>query len=297
MLGFYGLTRPSGISENSRVGTSLMVNATLPFMFSAQDNRPLPSMPQADGYNTLLLSNDSVAYLDTPMPNYIDQLQSGLNVDDAYMITADVHATITTYNKSIEGHQNNSDYWRHYLNQMGIKPSNPIDVGNVIGSADAYTGHRLGLMVNSFAARNASRCFLSFFPANSNDILADFAASALSFDTRRDPCKDTWRITYNSFELVNGSCNGPALADTSQDLFYHNSFAFGVYYLPMLMEYLGAFSDIRNESHWLLPTFTTTVASMYWSRATVMNGYHPNLGKLPQYYSDPGAFNIIRELN
>ena len=80
---FYRLTGPAGFSENSRVGTSLMVNATLPVMFSAQDNRPLPSMPQAYGYNTLLLSNDSVAYLDTPMPNYIDQLQSGLDLEDA----------------------------------------------------------------------------------------------------------------------------------------------------------------------------------------------------------------------
>ena len=67
------------------------------------------------------------------------------------MITADVHATITTYNKSIESHRNDSDYWRHYLNQMGIKPPDPIDVGNVIGSADTYTGPRLGLMVNKLA--------------------------------------------------------------------------------------------------------------------------------------------------
>ena len=294
---FYGLTGPSGYSSNSRVGTSLMVNATIPFMFSAQDKHPLSSMPQAYGFNTLLLSNESVALLDAPMPNYTDHLQSGLSVDDAYMITAEVHATITTYNKSIEGHRNESDYWWHYFNQMGINQTDQIDVSNVMKFADTYTGHYLGLMVNDFAARNASWCFLSFFPANSSDFLADFKANALSFDTRRDLCKGTWRITYNSLELVNGSCSGPKLVDTSQDLFYHNSFSFSTYYIPMLVEYLEAFSDLRNNSHWLLPTFTTAVASMYWSRATAMNGYHPDLGNIPQYYSDPGTFNTTSQLN
>lgn len=294
---YYGLTGPSGFSQNSRVGMSLMVNATLPFIFSAQDQHPLPSLPQAYGFNTLLLSNGSMAYLDAPMPDYTNHLQRGLSVDDAYMITANVYATITTYNHSIERHRNDTDYWWYYLNQMGLNRSDPIDVGNIISSADTYTGHRLGLMVNNFAARNASWCFLSFFPANSTDILADFAANALSFDTRRDLCRGTWRITYNSLELVSGSCDGPPLPDTSQDLFYHNSFSFGPYYIPMLMEYLGPFSDLRNASHWLLPTFTTAVAGMYWSRATAMNGYHPDQKKLPEYYSDPGTFNTTRELD
>ena len=294
---YYGLTGPSGFSQNSRVGTSLMVNATLPFIFSAQDKHPLPSMPQAYGFNTLLLSSESMAYLDAPMPNYTNHLQSGLSVDDAYMITANVHATITTYNHSIETHRNDPEYWWSYLDQMGINRSDNIDVGNVITSADTYTGHRLGLMVNNFAARNASWCFLSFFPANSNDVLADFQVNALSFDTRRALCEGTWRITYNSLELVSGSCNRPPLPDTSQDLFYHNSFSFGPYYVPMLMEYLGPFSDLRNESHWLLPTFVTAVAGMYWSRATTMNGYHPDLEKLPEFYSDPGVFNATSELD
>ena len=48
------------------IGVSLMINSTLPFVeASANDSIPpdLPSLPQAYGFNMLLLSENSTAFL------------------------------------------------------------------------------------------------------------------------------------------------------------------------------------------------------------------------------------------
>ncbi|KAL2354588.1 hypothetical protein BJ546DRAFT_977899 [Cryomyces antarcticus] len=42
--------------------------------------------------------------------------------------------------------------------------------------------------------------------------------------------------------------------------------------MPQLLEYLGPFSIIRISSHWLMPTVTTSVAMMMWSRVAALNG-------------------------
>lgn len=65
--GFYGLSGRRQLSKVAgNVGLSLMINATLPFVkASANDNIPLElsSLPQAYGFNMLLLPENSTAFL------------------------------------------------------------------------------------------------------------------------------------------------------------------------------------------------------------------------------------------
>ena len=65
--GSYGLVAPGQLSTIwAHVGVSFMINATLPFLeTSANDSIPpdLSSLPQAFGFNMLLLSENSTAFL------------------------------------------------------------------------------------------------------------------------------------------------------------------------------------------------------------------------------------------
>lgn len=42
--------------------------------------------------------------------------------------------------------------------------------------------------------------------------------------------------------------------------------------MDSLIENLGPFATVRNQSRWLMPTFSTMVAGMMWSRVTALNG-------------------------
>ena len=75
------------------------------------DDPPLPSFPSAYGYNTLLLSNTSSAKLDTPFHEYVRTIQERLVLDESYSLTADVYATVTSYNDSVESHRHDYDFW------------------------------------------------------------------------------------------------------------------------------------------------------------------------------------------
>jgi len=115
---FYGLTAPSGLQQPNilKFGPAYMVNATLPFLLASQppsDTAPPP--PPLDfsdrattypyGFNVLVLSKHSTAFLDVPMPLNVSSLQASLNNDTGnYLtLTAAVHATVATYDDFIEG--------------------------------------------------------------------------------------------------------------------------------------------------------------------------------------------------
>ena len=104
--------------------------------------------------------------------------------------------------------------------------------------------------------------------------MIDFPAHAHEFDTRRELCDGTWLVTKDSIQLVNGSCNGPRLPDVNQLVITQNTLVLATYYIPVLSEYLGPFASYRNQSQWLIPTFTTVTAAMYWSRILAINGYY-----------------------
>ena len=98
----------------------------------------------------------------------------------------------------------------------------------------------------------------------------EFRRQALLYHMRRERCTGTWRVTYNSIELVDGACNEPPLPDDEQKLFTEATMALPQWYMTSLAEHLGPFTE-RNDSRWLLPATCTVIAGMYWSRVAAFN--------------------------
>ena len=284
----YGMTGAPGLTRNTvlKFGPSYMTNATLPFIMASADFETLPSFPQPYGFNNLVISNTSSAFLDAPLPSQILPLQQSLHEDttSTFTLTADVHATVTTYNHSVETSRDDDAFWDFYLNQIGLN-SAPDSFSLGISWIDLSSGKTLGILTGN--QTDASWMILSFFQQSdhlkSPDIwIPAFRANAYLFNTRREICKATWRITYNAMQLMEGNCSVSSPLP-NQDLLVHSVFAFSVYYMPSLAEYLAPLSTASNSmkteqdvyewgNQWLMSTFTTAVAGMYWSRLTALFG-------------------------
>ena len=201
------------------------------------------------------------------MPDYVSSIQQNLTEEESWSITAQVHATITTYNSTPESHRNDDEFWTPYFD---------TDTGG-ISSAYLYDFFNLDLLVNNYNWGNATWSFLALAPhnpQNDDDINNEFQARAHQFDPRRDMCNGTCLAKNVSIQLISVACNYPPLPPANQVIITNNTFAFTTYYLPILSEYLGPFAIERNQSQWLLPTFTMSVAGMYWSRMLAMDGYY-----------------------
>ncbi|KAG8525252.1 uncharacterized protein KY384_008896 [Bacidia gigantensis] len=274
---FYGLLPAAGL-EDRFVGLTFFENTTVSFTSATFADPPLPSFPSPYGFNTLLLSNTSSAKLDAPSPKYVRHIQTNLISDETYNLTADVLATVTTYNSSVETHRNDDQFWNHYLSLMHDPPNKYINQSDAsdkdaylvskLTSQDLYTGKWLSMLVNSLYRTDTSWMFFAITPPNATE----FRRSARLYHTRRESCTGTWRITYNSIELVHGLCNKPPLSDDRQKIFTNATFALPEWYMPSLSEHLGPLTaPERANSPWLLPTYCTLFAGMYWSRITAFN--------------------------
>lgn len=309
----YGLTAPAGLMrpEIFKFGPAYMVNATLPFLLASIEKQtstppqsPDFSKPVSYGFNLLTLNNHSTAFLDTPMPLNVSHLQGTLNNDTGnYLtLTANVHATVATYNDSIESGGSNDAFWNEY----DINISNPQQVldDNILAQGDLRSNFTLGILYRS----RVPWIFLSFLPTNAtadtgswlNDSVLStwvpaFRANALLFNMERRACTGTWQITYNSIDLVGGSCDA---AVPDQGFFITNDFGFNDYYMPNLAEFLAPMGPAPGDpgvyapkNPWLMSTFATVVAGMYWSRGTAYRSfdnfqdYHNDAEKSELLYS------------
>ncbi|ERF70238.1 hypothetical protein EPUS_00426 [Endocarpon pusillum Z07020] len=297
---FYGLTGPTNFKEGLLFGLGLtsMANSTLPFYSATVSDPPMPSFPHAYGFNTLLLSETSSAKLDSPFPEYVEQIQTNLTAEDSYILTAEVFATVTSYNDSIASHRNDDKFWDYYTNMMG-------NTSNLYDSKDANFGAKiqwqdmlvrrgaLALLVNDLGIRNTSWMFAAFISAFPKPevswnisrrretylaVGAEFRQNAMLFHTRRERCKGSWRITYNSIELISGACLQAPTSEKIQKMFTNATLAIPTWYMPSLIEYLGGFGMHRNESRWLVPSFSTVIAGVFWSRVTRMQGRYGRVG-------------------
>ena len=185
---FYGMTGPAGLGQVGigTVGISLMVNATIPFILASQDDgNSLPDMPQAYGFNMLLLSSTSAAFLDAPMPAYVEIIQRTLATEESLNLTANVHATISTYNSSIEEGRNEASFWEYYQSI-----SNVSSLSDKLATQNMYQGLTLGFIDNDLGSLDSSFCFLGFVKS-SDPSFKNFQQNATLFDTRRGACTGT----------------------------------------------------------------------------------------------------------
>ena len=301
--GYYGLSTPGLLaSVGHPVGTSIMANATLPFMVTASNDLAPPSSqhpPQAYGFNILLLNNTYSALLDAPMPDYISSIQQSLEVGETRTLNAKVRATMTHYDPSAESHRSHDSFWDYYLrnqaNNTGgitsLKLYKPLKQLNLVVSNLA--GDHLGPTVD------ASWCFMALTPddaRNDTQRQEDFESAAMMFITRREMCHGTWSVTSDSIQLIDGSCQYNPFNDGEQYIISHNTLDMAEYYMPILLEYLGSFAGARNGSQWLMPTFTTVIAAMYWSRITALNGYYAWGPDKTVDYSDTNPNNTKRTM-
>ena len=102
---YCGMFAPPGLQLlGEKTGISLFFNATLPFAVASSSingsDPPLPTRPQAYGFNVLLLNSKTTAMLDIPQPSYISAVQSKLAGGESWNITAQVIATVATFNNS-----------------------------------------------------------------------------------------------------------------------------------------------------------------------------------------------------
>lgn len=269
--GYYGLAAPGQLAKAAgEVGVALMVNGTLSFVeASANDNFPLELsfLPQAYGFNLLLLSENSAAFLDAPMPDYISSIQATLVEGESQSVSASVRATISTYNSTAEDFRNDPSWWNQYFE---------FEPGLSIAEVDLYIGKSIGLLIPDTTSGDSSWCFIGIVPSGPDDptINVTFQYTALEFNTRRDLCQGTWIVTRSSVELTSGHCNQSSLSDVDQVIVTGSSLSFTEYYMPTLADFLATFANERSTSSWLLPRFTTAVAGMYWSRITILRGYN-----------------------
>ncbi|CEI60371.1 hypothetical protein FVEN_g6519 [Fusarium venenatum] len=125
--GEYGLTGPVDLANFSS-SSSVMVNATIPFMFSNLTG--LPSRPHPFGSNMLVLRNESitVAMLDGPSPSYVTSIRAKLEGRQYYTITGDVHGLAWHLGAEADQHRDDKEWRDDRFNSSDNKTTTQISL-------------------------------------------------------------------------------------------------------------------------------------------------------------------------
>ena len=255
----------------------LMINASVPFL-SASSNDTIPSdfasLPLAYGFNTVLLSNTSAALLDVPAPDYVTWIQQKLAKNEAWNISAQVHATVASLDTTSDW-LNNDTFWKQTFDSAQESGS--------LSSFQTFQANQydLGLLLGVQCGDVNPYCLLGYYSGSTNQVAKygindpdsqSFQTSApMKFDVRRELCVGTWKITRDGMELVAGYCTN---TPTSQNV-WCNSMPYYLDALPVLVHAIGDYSPVgaRNSSQWKMPAIVDSVATMYWARLIWMNRY------------------------
>ena len=270
---YYGMSVPPGLqSLGEKIGIWLFFNATLPFAVASSSingSEPLlPARPQAYGFNVLLLNNQSTAMLDIPQPSYISAVQSLLAGGESWNTTAQVIATVATFNNS---RAENETKYKSYLESFCVAGEN---------SSGAYTHQSLMdgwcvVLLDHASPGDQSLQYVGLMPDPGIDYTpacSEFSDYAQGYDINRQLCNGTWSITRGGIQLVGGSCTGVVLPSDKQLVVTNNSLFPGIWYMSPLAEFLGDFGTKRNQSAWKGSYMAIGMAAMLWSRITALNG-------------------------
>ncbi|KAI1132886.1 hypothetical protein F5Y10DRAFT_274578 [Nemania abortiva] len=273
---FYGLWRTPGMETDSfNIGTTLFTNATLPFRVATTPgldgmDPPLPNFPQSYGQNILLLNNESTALLDTLQTDYLVAVQNLLRFGESWIISAPVSATVATFDRSKINDPDEfiSTYLESCKNVTAYPPTWDLTV------TPLFNNWSISLLDKALEDSNQTIHYVGLIPGYNMDC-EKLAPYAQRYNVERWQCQGTWRITRAGFDLIRGSCDGGKLPWTKQQVFEWNQLGLGYWYMPCLIEALGAFSGngLRgNQSSWMVPTTATAVATMLWSRVVGLDG-------------------------
>ncbi|KAK6713568.1 hypothetical protein SNK04_004533 [Fusarium graminearum] len=255
--GEYGLTGPDGLARFS-AGSSLMVNATIPFMFN--NLTKLPSRPQPFGFNMLVLPDESVtvAMLDGPSPSYINSIRSDLEGQQYYTVTADVNGLAWHLDNDADQHRDDQEWWNKLYKASGDE------------SPYQRSLYKLKKWLSTLWPEGQVKQFfilLTPHEKKSRKIKPSkdrFQKEALHFTSQQLYCNGKWKITHSSVNLVDGSCEGgsfdKAFPDGCRTLHLNDA-------LFILADFVGDLLTNRlNETAQI--QLTATVSSLFWSRLT-----------------------------
>ena len=210
-----------------------------------------------------------------PVPNYVTSIQQYLGKNEAWTVSAHVNATVTRYN-NIDGQSyiNNDTFWNYLFAHSD---------GNVftLSSWQLFNGWDMGYIQGEVSDTDGTFCLAGNYPHIDTDALAGYSNSsskdaqsfrrhALMFNTRREQCFGTWKITKDNITLLSGDCL--FLPTNQTTLNAPNALPFPLDAMPVLTTTLRNYT-VPEKSPWMIPSFTTSLATMYWARLVQMYPY------------------------
>lgn len=287
---YYGLNGPPGTNKVGFTSLALMANATLPFLaasFALNASTPFDlEFPAAFGFNNLILDNQTAAFLDAPMEDFVSDTQAKLAINDFYDVYAPVNATVTQLNNSIDANRNNSAFWDPYWSRTKLQTNS------------LWNDWDIGLLNNQSSGQDTETSFCGIMPSaadqgqfiQSDPESKNFMQHAFMLSSRRERCSGTWRIAKTSVQLLSGSCTGEL---TYQGIFHtwHPREFYSVY-MPFLSNLLGQLtpSYTLEDFGWTEPSFVNAIAAMYWSAFAMQDGF-----AAPRSFTD-GFTNVDMDL-
>lgn len=243
--GLFGISGPPGTQRLGN-GLSLMVNATLPFVVE-------PSISKTYGFNMYVVSNDTTAMLDGPLPS-VSELRSNLSETQSIEMSALVNATVCS------------------RNDPSVEQRTDASFGNSANSVPLYPG-TFSLLTDP---NNHSAIYVSTY-GRDNNANETFGSRALGFSIERRRCNGTWRVTISSVVLLAASCReepyGPQHIIT-------NNFVALDQNTPQLAEFITTPYNYSQQNPTHINFAITVVGAMMWSRVTSLNG--PELLNAPR---------------
>jgi hypothetical protein len=198
--------------------------------------------------------------LDLPLSDYMSSIQAGLKGNDT---SRTANATVTRYNTSFDSFRDNQTFGREIFGASDVTAFEDFD-----------QNFNIGYLPGVLTQGDGHSCILCHFRGNiswvgsitdlSSPEGVSFQSAARMFNTRCERCSGVWSINSTAVALANGSCDGTRTSETLLSISNYTPFPIGT--LSVLVHSLLCYAEEHNKSSWLVPAFTTAVASAYWAR-------------------------------
>ncbi|KAJ4003944.1 hypothetical protein NW752_010966 [Fusarium irregulare] len=257
--GDYGLTGPGGLA-NFSAGSSLMINATIPFMSTNATQIPLP--PHPFGFNMLLLENNSVAMLDAPSSSYINAIRENLHSGQSYTVAAEVKALAWHLDPDADQHRNDESWWSQFYDKDrgSAKKLNHISL---------FKWHKW--LSTLWKDDQISDFFVLLTPHEKDRKVKPtkerFQKEAIKFASRHLICDGKWKITRSTVDLIEGDCTRAFNTDLPSGCvaLHLNDAVF------LLGDFLGELETGKLDEKGKV-RLTAVVSSLFWSRLAAYCG-------------------------
>jgi hypothetical protein len=240
--------------------------------YSPQTYPATNEFPTAYGYNTLLLSGDSAAILDTPTASYISSIQRLLSGGETLDISASVDAYMAISDTSSDFRSNDMT-WNAAVNSS----LNPTLGG--LNTIYLYEGMRarMGMMLSAndqtyfgIYYNSSDRGGMTSYTNPAARDFAQFRLSARKYNLKRAQCHGHWLVNASSIILVDGYCPTDQMVDSS--ILQNPKMApYAEDALPSTQHIFGNYTRQHNPV-WLNATYSVSVVTIYWARALYILG-------------------------